>query len=192
MPKPPVTMLTKLEEITLITRCVAADDRRAFGRLVDEHSPALRNFLFRLTMGDAALTDDLSQDTFVKAWTGLKSFKAISRFRTWLLSIAYNEFVGYCRRRREERLDEMQNVQQSLAVGSESGMRRTEMRHDVEVALTALNETERTLIVLFYMDDMPIKDISRVTGLPTGTIKSYLSRAKTKMAKHLTQDEKGT
>lgn len=53
-------MLSKIEELALIARCVAADDRRAFGRLVEEYSPGLRHFVFNLTMGDAALTDDSS------------------------------------------------------------------------------------------------------------------------------------
>lgn len=52
-------MLSKIEEISLIAKCVAGDDR-AFEKLVNEHAPAVRNFLFRLTLGDAALTDDLA------------------------------------------------------------------------------------------------------------------------------------
>ena len=99
-------MLSKIEEIALVARCVASDDRRAFARIVNEYAPAVRNFLFRLTGGDAALTDDLSQDTFVKAWSGLKSFRAAARLRTWLFSIAYNEFVSFTRRQREERMPE--------------------------------------------------------------------------------------
>lgn len=68
-------MLSKLEEISLITKCVAVDDRRAFGRLVDEYSPGLRRFVFNLTMGDASLTDDIAQETFIKAYEALKSFR---------------------------------------------------------------------------------------------------------------------
>ncbi len=184
-------MLSKLEEISLITRCVAADDRRAFERLVSEHAPAVRNLLFRLTVGDAALTDDLSQETFIKAWTGLRSFRAVARFRTWLFSIAYNEFITYCRHKRECRLPEdyvaPTDPHASL---TDSENRVTEMRHDINVALRSLSESERTLIILFYLDDLPIKDICRITGMPSGTVKSYLSRAKSKMAEILKKDNK--
>lgn len=53
-------MLGKLEEISLIARCVAADDRHAFGRLVEEYQDALRRFIYNLCGGDAALTDDIA------------------------------------------------------------------------------------------------------------------------------------
>ncbi|MDE5685750.1 MAG: RNA polymerase sigma factor [Paramuribaculum sp.] len=181
-------MLSKLEEIGLITRCVAADDRRAFERLVEEHAPGVRNFLYRLTVGDAALTDDLSQETFLKAWTGLRSFRAVARFRTWLFSIAYNEFVSYSRKMRETRLSDDIQIEDRHGSLSDSETRTTEMRHDIEVAMRTLSETERTLIVLFYMEDRPIKEISRICSLPEGTVKSYLSRAKTKMANALQHD----
>lgn len=186
-------MLSKIEEITLITRCVAADDRRAFERLVNEHSASVRNFLFRLTAGDAATADDLAQETFIKAYTRLRSFKAMARFRTWLLSIAYNEFVDYARKQRESRLPDDDATFADRRLGaSDAGNRRTEMRHDIAVALAALNETERTLIVLFYLDDLPIKEICRITALPSGTVKSYLSRAKTKMARSLADNRQET
>ncbi len=61
----------------------------------------------------------------------------------------------------------------------------TQTKHDVNVALNSLNETERTLVLLFYMEDQPIKKIANITDLPEGTVKVYLSRARTKMAKAL-------
>lgn len=177
-------MLSKIEEIKLITLCVAADDRRAFERLVNEYAPVIRNFLFRLTMGDAALTDDLGQEVFIKAWMGLRSFKAVARFKTWLFSIAYNEFVDHTRKKREYALPD--NFVPAALTAPDNN-RLTELRHDIDVALQALNDSERTVIILFYIDDLPIKEICKITGMPAGTVKSYLSRGKTKMAKQLSQ-----
>lgn len=68
-------MLSKIDELQLIARCVAFDDHQAFKRLVEEFSPGLRRFIFNLTRGDASLTDDISQNTFLKAYTSLRSFK---------------------------------------------------------------------------------------------------------------------
>lgn len=90
-------MLGKLEEISLIARCVAADDRHAFGRLVEEYQDALRRFIYNLCGGDAAMTDDIAQETFLKAYTSIRSFKGISRFKTWLYTIAYREFIDWRR-----------------------------------------------------------------------------------------------
>ena len=175
-------MLSKLEEISLIAKCVAADDRRAFGRLVDEYSPGLRRFVFNLTMGNASLTDDIAQETFIKAYGAIRSFKGASRFSTWLYAIACREYANALRRRSELPMEE------SLAyttADSANDAHLAEMRHDIQVGLRALSPAERTLIVLFYLEDKPIKDIMRITNMPEGTIKSYLSRAKTKMAKAL-------
>ncbi|MDE5838020.1 MAG: RNA polymerase sigma factor, partial [Paramuribaculum sp.] len=84
-------MLTKFEEISLIAKCVAADDRHAFGRLVDEYQESLRRFIFNLTGGDASLTDDIAQETFLKAYVSIRSFKGLARFKTRLYKIANRE-----------------------------------------------------------------------------------------------------
>lgn len=89
-------MLNKWEELRLIARCVAGDDRQAFGQLVEEYNDGLRRFLLNLTLGDASLTDDLAQETFIKVYLSLRSYQGIARFRTWLYRIAYNEFTCTC------------------------------------------------------------------------------------------------
>lgn len=183
-------MLSKLEEIKLVTLCVTADDRNAFERIVGEYSPAVRNFLFRLTSGDAMLTDDLSQETFIKAYLQLRSFKALARLSTWLLSIAYHEYISHVRRRSEMALPDDYVPDRDTGAADSSSQRQTEARHDVDVALSALSPTERTIVILFYIDDRPIKEVARITGLPQGTVKSYLSRARTKMANELKNDLK--
>ncbi len=175
-------MLNKLEEISLIARCVTGGDRRAFGRLVDEHSPGLRRFIYNLTIGDAALTDDIAQETFIKAYTGLKSFRGTARFSTWLYSIACREYANAMRRHSHEPMDKHTAA---VTPADDNASDIAEMRHDIQVGMKTLNTTERTLIVLFYLEDRPIKDLMRITRLPEGTIKSYLSRAKAKMAKAL-------
>lgn len=172
-------MLSKIEELSLIARCVAADDRHAFGRLVDEYSPHLRRFLFNLTGGDAMLTDDLAQETFIKAYTSLRSFKGLARFKTWLYRIACNEYTALMRNTHPS-----EDISDYPNIGSlTEDVSLTDMRHDISVGLSALNPTERTLILLFYLEDRPIKEIVKITGLPEGTVKVYLSRAKVKMAK---------
>lgn len=64
--------MTRLEEISLVARCVGFDDRRAFARLVDEYHQPLLRFLTGMC-GDEILAADLAQETFIKAWRGLKS-----------------------------------------------------------------------------------------------------------------------
>ncbi len=174
-------MLTKWEELQLIARCAAGDDRRAFGRLVEEYNDGLRRFLLNLTLGDAALADDLAQDTFLKAYLAIRSFQGLARFKTWLYRIACNEYYAYVRRRRETGWTEG-NSDNPPDPGYDSGQ-ISDARIDTERCMRQLSDTERTVVLLFYLEDQPIKAISRITGLPEGTIKSHLSRSKAKMAK---------
>ncbi len=172
-------MLNKWEELRLIARCVAGDDRHAFEQLVEEYNDGLRRFLLNLTLGDASLTDDLAQETFIKVYLSLRSYQGIARFRTWLYRIAYNEFYMYMRRRHESAADERgyENVADTV---SPYDARDASM--DVQRCLKALSEAERTAVLLFYLDDRPIKEISAIMQMPQGTVKSHLSRAKAKMA----------
>lgn len=172
-------MLSALQELKLISRCVAFDDRNAFGILVDNYHAPLNRFLFNMT-SDAALTDDLCQETFLKAWISIRSFKGISKFKTWLFRIAYNELITY--KRKYGRDEGLENVTSDLMTDPYQG---TESSMDLESAMKSLSEKEKTVVLLFYLEDMPIKKIVDITGIPEGTIKVYLSRARNKMSKIL-------
>ena len=83
-------MLNKAQELLLIARCIAADDRDAFGQLVIAYEAGLRRFILNLTMGDAALSDDIAQETFLKAYLAIRSFKGIASFKTNSLQRIYH------------------------------------------------------------------------------------------------------
>jgi RNA polymerase sigma-70 factor (ECF subfamily) len=68
----------------LITRVLRAGDPNAFGELVRRYQSPVRSFLRRLTRGDEALADDLAQETFLRAWRKLETFRAEARFSSWL------------------------------------------------------------------------------------------------------------
>ncbi len=172
-------MLSKWEELRLIAQCMTTDNRHAFGLLVEAYNDQLRRFLFNLTLGNATLTDDLAQETFLKAYMSIRAFRGLSSFRTWLYRIAYNEYYSYMRK--------YSDIQPSYESPPESdsseSLSAADARIDVEECLKYLNETERTVVLLFYLEDQPIKKIMEVTQLPEGTIKSHLHRAKSKMIK---------
>ena len=174
-------MLSKVEELKLISQIVLSDDRRAFARLVDAYQPILHNFFLNLTGGNEALFDDLAQETFIKAYTNIRQFRGLSQFKTWLFRIAYNEFYSYTRRTREILSDQPLEPPDLLTRDVEGN----DARMDVFTAMQYLSTDERTVISLFFINDMPMKKISQITGMPEGTIKSHISRGKAKMAKLL-------
>ena len=173
-------MLSKLEELKLISQCALADNRRAFGQLVEAYQPRLRRFLMNLTMGDTYLTDDLAQETFIKAYLNIRSFRGVSSFSTWLYRIAYNEFYSEARKRHEQSLDD--NKAQAAIPTTDSGD-ATEAQLTVKAAMRSLSDVERTAVTLFYIEDLPIKKIANIMQMPDGTVKSHLYRAKERMSK---------
>ncbi len=174
--------MTRLEELALIARCVALDDRDAFGSLVEAYRPQVMRFLLHLTLGDHSLADDLAQETFIKAYLAIRSFKGLAQFRTWLLRIAYNEFYSEHRRAHEVRLDETM----AAAVDNRADDAPSpDAAITVDQLLHTLNETERAAVTLFYIQDLPISRIALILDMPQGTVKSLLHRAKQKMAKRL-------
>lgn len=179
-------MLTRVEEIKLLAQCALADNRDAFGRLVEAYRADITRFLLNLTFGDAALSDDLAQEAFIKAYLSIRGFKGLSKFRTWLYRIAYNEYYAWLRRRHEERLDDYGQLAGSL---SDPAPGNCDDKMDVQAAIRQLTDAQRAVVALFYIDDLPINKIAQITGMPTGTVKSHLSRAKAKLAQLLTNDE---
>ncbi len=179
--------ISKIDELTLIARSLAMDDTRAFGRLVDATREPLRRFLFNLTAGDASLADDLAQNTYIKAWTNLSSFRATSRFRTWLTSIAVNEFYSWMR---SERTYEAiaDDTADTLADTSSDHAHFTDTRIDAASAISRLSPVDRSLVLLFYMEDMPLRKICRMTGLTESNVKTRLHRARARMAQYLSSE----
>ena len=184
------TVLSKIEELKLIARCTLGDDRRAFGTLVEAYQPQVRRFFLNLTLGDEALSDDLAQETFLKAYINVRSFRGVAKFSTWLYRIAYNEFCSWQRKTQHEAslpdgLDENFDADYYDASGDRcySATDSVDAHIDVWRCMRVLSDTERTLVTLFYIQDYPLKKIMEITGLPEGTVKSYLSRAKAKLAR---------
>ncbi len=171
-------MLNRLTELRLIARSAILDDRDAFGQLVVAYEAEVRRLFMRLTR-DPALADDLAQETFLKAYISIKSFKGISRFSTWIYRIAYNEFYDWSRKSREASGEDLENL------SHESVSDNMDARIDVNGALLMLNEVQRSVAVLFFMEDKPVKEVAKIMNMPEGTVKSHISRAKQNLVKLL-------
>ena len=176
--------MSQLNDISLVAQVVVFHNTRAFDQLVQKYQSPVRRFFLNLTCGDSELSDDLAQDTFIKAYTNIANFKNLSSFSTWLYRIAYNVFYDYIRSRKETtdldaREVDAANSTEQVNVGEQM---------DVYQSLRTLKEIERTCITLFYMEDVSIDKIAGITGCPVGTVKSHLSRAKDKLAIYLKQN----
>lgn len=162
----------------LIARVVERDDRHAFTTLVRRHQSLVRNVLRRLTAGDAALADDLAQETFLRAYRGLRRFRGGAKFSSWLYRIAYNVFLS----------SRARTLATEVAEASEVGddpAGEAAMRHDVDRAMTALKPEERMALTLAYWQGASHEEVAEVLGCPLGTAKSHITRGKEKLRRRL-------
>lgn len=181
--------MAELSDQMLIARVTVFGNRRAFDTLVRRYQSPLRRFLMNLTGGDNTLSDDLAQDTFIKAWTQLATFKNKSSFETWLFRIAYNVFYDYIRSLKESQ--SIEDVEREVDSLYHAYADDGSVKSDIHQALGMLNPNERACITLFYMEDRQIKEIADIMQLPEGTVKSNLSRGKEKMTTYLKQNGYG-
>jgi RNA polymerase sigma factor (sigma-70 family) len=162
----------------LIARVLVSDDHAAFGELVLRHQSAVRHFLRHLSGGDAALADDLAQETFVQAWHGLARFAGQSSFPTWLLGIAHNHWRNARRKQRTvpvaaEHLAALEPVPSSAPL--------SDLKHDLGRALRTLAPEEQTVLHLCYQQGLSHGEIAGVLAWPLGTVKTHLNRGKEKL-----------
>lgn len=176
--------MSQLNDISLVAQVVVLNNTRAFDRLVKKYQSPVRRFFLHLTCGDSELSDDLAQDTFIKAYTSLSSFRNLSSFSTWLFRIAYNVFYDYIRNRKETTGLDAPEIDAANSIEQENVGRKM----DIYRSLRTLKEVERTCITLFYMEDASIDKIAGIIGMPAGTVKSHLSRGKEKLATYLKQN----
>ena len=179
----------EVSDAQLIARALVGDDRHAFAELVRRHQSTVRACLRKLTAGNHALADDLSQETFVLAWRNLKSFRQEARFSTWLYRIATNCWLADARKRKEVLLGDRDDAVASDDDGDARSEVSTHGDHargaalkvDLERAMAALSEGERAAIVQCYHNDLTHEEAAYVLDCPVGTVKTHVLRGKQKL-----------
>ena len=172
----------------LILAVLEREDRRAFGVLVERHQSQVRTVLRRMTRGDLALADDLAQEVFVLAWRNLGKFRFEAKFSTWLYRIAFNTWQSEARKKHEVLLDtEDGSPAESLEMATE--MPDVVARVDLERAMAVLSDGERAAITACFYADLSHEEAAEALGLPLGTVKTHILRARAKLKAHLTKEK---
>ena len=161
-----------------IVRLVLAGDVDAFARLVDRHHARCLRVATNL-LGDADEAEDAVQDSFVRAYRHLGSYRERDRFGAWLLRIVVNQ----CRTRaakaaRFTRFDTAQHEPDAEhSAGIDAGDRRAELAH----ALAQLGPDQREAIVLRFTEELSYEEISALTGVGVSALKMRVQRACTRL-----------
>jgi RNA polymerase sigma-70 factor (ECF subfamily) len=156
-------------------RGAAAGDSAAFNALVREHQSKVRGFLRRLARGDAALADDLAQETFLEAWRKIAQFRGEGSFSGWLCGIAWSRFLMERRKRKEEPLED---VDETVSTDPQSS---SHAKLDLERAMARLAAPERAALTLCYALGHSHGEAAEILSLPLGTIKSHVLRGREKL-----------
>jgi RNA polymerase sigma factor (sigma-70 family) len=152
----------------------AAGDRRAFRELVARHEGRLRAFLTRLAGAD--LADDLAQEAFLKAWRHLALFRGEARFGSWLCGIGWRCYADHLRRARAD--NRKHNALAELPDDTHPFAGDTEI--DVDRALGTLAPVERAALILCDGHGWSHVEAAEMLGMPLGTLKRAVARAKAK------------
>ena len=156
--------------------------RDEFIGLASAEQESLRRFLLSLC-NDAALADDIAQDALVNAYVASASFRGAARFSTWLFRIAYNCFIDRMRGRRLQTAP-LDSPAARAVPGPEAADGR--FRHeDLHRAIGMLPDKERAALLLFYMEDKPVKEVAAILEIPAGSVRAYLSRGRQHVKEYL-------
>lgn len=148
--------------------------RDQFIELVKAEQEALRRFLLTLCCGNADEADDLAQESLVKAYLSSADYKDKGKFHSWLYKIAYNTFISSRRQASQTTsLDELTDRPDT----SLSPDRKYKYQ-ELYAALAQMQPKERTALVLFYMNDYSVKEISTIVDCSETAVRQQLSRGR--------------
>ena len=160
-----------------LARRLRAGEREAGRELVDRHHAAVFAFLVRMRAAPS-LAEDLTQETYAKAWRRLGDLRETSSLQAWLLAIARNEYRQWARRGSLEAQKLDTRAPRPVAgPTADEAVLRDESERALMAAVERLDGELRELVVLHYMQGLSIRDVAAVLGAPVGTIKSRLNRA---------------
>ena len=163
--------------------------------LVHRFERPVYNLIARLVQ-DPGRAEELTQDTFVKMFRALATYDPDLRFSSWLFRIAHNTAIDALRQRQVplaaprvdedgEEVDPLAGLPDVTGDSPEKAMLRREIARALDEAIDLLRPEYRAVVVLRHHEDLDYEEIAEVTGLPLGTVKTYLHRARKALASHL-------
>jgi RNA polymerase sigma factor (sigma-70 family) len=164
------------EDDESLVRRAQAGDARAFEVLYRTHVDRVYALCLRMS-ADRERAERLTQDTFVRCWEKLDTFRGESRFSSWLYRMTVNVVLNDQRSRKRRHL-KLESTGDLGRYGSTAPGGRMEETIDVERALAGLPEAARTVLVLYGIEGYKYREIAEMTGLAEGTVKAQIHRAR--------------
>jgi RNA polymerase sigma-70 factor, ECF subfamily len=174
--------LHRLPDAQLVTLTLAGS-QPSFQEIVRRYERPVFNLICRIVR-DPALAEDLTQDVFLKTYRSLTSFDRSRRFASWILRIANNAALDAVRRRRSHPLVEGDPEDLPIPQAADP-VEIADLGEALSGALDALRPEWRAAIVLRYQEGSSYEEIAEILGIPEGTAKTFVHRARKQMASAL-------
>jgi len=172
-----VTFISQANERELVDRAQGGD-RNAFGELVRTHSQGVLNVIYRMC-GNLQVAEDAAQETFIRAWLRLSTFRSQASLRNWLYRIAVNTAIDMLRKEKHILPGAVEDLNLKDAEPSPEAMvARFERTETVQNAVLSLPEASRAVLVLREFEDLSYQEIAESLDIPVGTVMSRLNYAR--------------
>lgn len=172
-----------------LIRAVATGDQRALAVLYDRHATAMLRLIRRLTQ-HTAVAEEILQEAWLAVWRSASTYRGDSSVRGWLLGVARRRAHDVLRRsdaQLEPLTDEQDDAPDPHANVETQVL--TDIAHEAIVqAILELPDHLREVAVLALVDELPYQDIAEVTGVPVGTVKSRMAKARTRLVRALSRN----
>lgn len=169
-----------------LIRAYLAGDESAFAELTHRHLGGVYSFILRF-VGSAHDAEDITQDTFLKAWKSLKKYNpSASKFKTWLFRIARNSAIDFLRKKKHIPFSQFETesganmLTETVADAEElpdALLMKLEDAKELHATLEELPPKAREILLLYYTNDLTFEEIGEMLGEPANTVKSRHRRA---------------
>jgi RNA polymerase sigma-70 factor (ECF subfamily) len=179
---------------------VLGGDTNAFGIIVKNTENLVAKIVFDTVANDGD-RKDIAQDIYLKAYQKLPSFKFQSKLSTWIAQISYNTCIDYLRKKKlllpehtfeesdagydNDMLDLINNAKGNFDRSADTFVIKKNVSDIVKAGIEKLPQVYKTLVTLYHNEELSYEEIGTITGLPEGTVKSYLFRARKELKNHL-------
>ncbi len=185
-----VSVATQLSDEQL-SMLIQQGDKEKFGLLVDRYQKKLLRYGRKFLLGSEN-TEDLVQDTFIKAYQNIKSFNAKQKFSPWIYRIAHNTFINALKKKSLNpiyllNLDAFIPHLQSDDVAANEREQK-EIKALLASSMAKLPSHYREILVLYYYEELSYKEIADILRIPAGTVAIRLKRARLKLQHLLPKD----
>lgn len=167
---------------TLVKK-ILSGEINAFEALIRQYQRLVSHIVFRMIHKQED-REDICQEVFLQVYQNLGSFKFESKLSTWIARIAYNRSINYLEKKKTPLYDDLSPVEESIEMQSKDSLapdtftEHTDRSSRLHVEIEKLPIRYRTILTLYHIDEMKYNEIGEITGLPEGTVKSYLFRAR--------------